>query len=140
MGRGVSVPRSAAAVAYRETDEYAEVDWKGYIEDLVYTLQESWPSLLPDDEWIGREDHIIASNSHAAVGVSEYGGVTALWIVPYYARSRYYYGEVPWSELAKAPLADHWIDQIAPKFKELFGHVQKLGTMSNGVPVYRRIS
>jgi hypothetical protein len=99
-----------------------------YIDDIVWVCQENWPSLERIDRWIGREDHAILENGHAQIGVSEYCGLVAVWIVP--AVSDYF--------PEHAGLAHHWISQIEDRFRERFGRLRSLGFFSNGEQVFQR--
>jgi hypothetical protein len=119
MGRSVSCPSNAVAVF--EQFEGDSDDWQWYVEDLRYRAKALFPSLQSDSEWIGREDRAFASNQHAYVGVSEYCGLVAIWLVP---------------RDEDCPLAQHWVEQVAAKFEAEFGSMVRHGSMSNGQGVY----
>lgn len=121
MGRSVSYP-SNAVVAYNtwEADEDADFQWD-VIDDLVNYAPTLWPSLTPCDRWLGREDHAVLENEHAYVGVSEYCGLVAYWIV---------------AKDTDNGLAERWVAQVAPKFVKTFGRLRRLGTFSNGEAIF----
>lgn len=132
MSRSVSYP-SGAIVAFREVDE-DELEWfDETIADLRDWIQEVFPSFEPEDTWLGQEDHAIAANRFAYFGVSTYGSVMALWIVP--REFSDYYSD----ERSMAPLASEWVTRAAPRFLSTFGTLRKLGTFSNGEAVYERV-
>lgn len=128
MGRSVSVPHYATVVAYQifePNDQDDEREWDEYLYDLRERCISVWPSLSVCDEWLGREDHAILENQLAYIGVSEYCGLVAIW-----ARPRY--------DGDNDALGENWTHTIAPKFHAMFGELRRLGTMSNGVSVYKR--
>ena len=154
MGRSVSTPSAATVVGYRtiEVEPYEDTDEDGNIitvepheeehqwafdsmlEDLQEYAPTLWPSLRKCDEWIGREDHAILENDLCYMGVSEYCGLVATWIVP---KNEHRSG---YSDEHVDNLCDQWISQIEPKFLEHFSQLNKVGTMSNGVSIYQRTS
>jgi hypothetical protein len=101
------------------------------VEDFRYQLKQMFPSVENADDWIGREDHVLAENRLARFGISEYCGLVSYWIVP---KEWDGYGADP------EPLAKRWIASIEDKFVKAFGELTKVGSMSNGEGVYRRIS
>jgi len=149
MGRSVSYPSGASvAFAYREPEgEYcsncghaaaqcdcppdeqdlcptdAYVEWEDYVEELREGARDSWPSMRLCSGWIGNEDRILAENAHAYFGVSEYMDLVAVWLVPKDCSA----------------LSAHWIKQATPKLLKNFATLQRIGTMSNGVSVFRKI-
>lgn len=139
MGRSVSNPSAARVVAYAHLnygDEDGEaisdeLEFDSVVEDFRETLKSMFPSVEPADEWIGREDHVLAENKLARFGISEYCGLVAYWIVP---------AELGWEhDYVVHHLSDRWIDSIADKFTKAFGTLTKTGTMSNGEGVYAHI-
>ena len=109
-----------------------EPDADDIIEDFRSHLKHLFPSVESADDWIGREDHVLAENKLARFGISEYCGLVAYWIVP---RSfNEYYGDTD-----PSPLSERWVDNIADKFVAAFGELTKVGSMSNGEGVYRQI-
>lgn len=140
MGRSVDYPRGYSVVTfkewfkpeledgedYREPDEF---DWDYFTEDLTEYAPTLWPSLTACDTWLGRENHALLENSHCYMGISEYCGLASLWIVP---------KENEWGEVSA--LAANWCAQIEDKFVQTFGELSKVGAMSNGEGVYRRIT
>jgi hypothetical protein len=130
MGRSVSYPSEARVVTFRYLDieepDDADWLWDYTVSEFRRCLRAMFPSVEPADDWIGREDHVLAENRLARFGMSEYCGLVSYWIVPR--------GDDPqWS------LATQWIDSIADKFVAAFGELTKVGSMSNGEGVYRRI-
>jgi hypothetical protein len=111
-------------------------DFDCLIDDFRDHLRTLFPSVVSADEWIDREDHVLAENKLARFGMSEYCGLVAYWIVPqdhYTPRgARFTWYDAP-------PLAERWIKSIADKFVAAFGELTKVGSMSNGEGVYRRI-
>lgn len=108
-----------------DSDDYDEL-----IEDFQQHLKFLYPSVEPADDWIGNEDHVLAENRLARFGMSEYCGLVAYWIVPKEPHSG------NWN---LDHLADRWIASIEDKFVAAFGELTKVGSMSNGEGVYRRI-
>lgn len=140
MGRSVSTPNNAYLVAFcdwynpdpededgtptnREPEDY---DWEDYLDGVTSYATELWPSLSScgNRKWLGREDRALLENHLVYLGVSEYCGLSAIWVVP---------------KDGKPELAEHWCDQIRGKFQKAFGNLRKLGHMSNGEGVYERI-
>ncbi len=141
MGRSVSTPSGATCVAYSDWfqpelepgEDYRppdQDDWDIVTEDLTEYAPTLWPSLQKCDHWLGREDHALLENDHAFVGVSEYCGLAAFWIVP---KCDDWTGE-------PSGLAAHWCDQISDKFRETFGTLRKIATASNGEAFFERIT
>lgn len=156
MGRSVSYP-SGAIVAFRKYDESfycmdceleneasrcsqceADLnadgtDWDGELEFLVEDVRRFFPSFELCDEWLGDEDHALAENRFAYFGVSEYGGLVALWLV----RKDFNTGYIDGASMSN--LADRWLTQVGPSFLKTFGTLRKLGHMSNGEGVFQLI-
>jgi hypothetical protein len=112
-------------------------DFDELIEDFRQHLKHLFPSVEEADDWLGREDHVLAQNKLARFGMSEYCGLVAYWIVPNEPSDGYY--RVGDSDPTLEPLRRHWIDSIKDKFVAAFGELTKVGAMSNGGGVYRRI-
>ena len=125
MGRSVSYP-TVAVVAFTQCDCEDEFEFEWMVEDFTERCKRNWPSLDDCNEWVGREDHAVAENCHAYVGVSECCGVVAFWVLPKE------YGD------DEDPLRRHWVDQIADRFVDEFATLNRVGFMSNGVGVYQR--
>lgn len=128
MGRSVSYPRNAiVAFTHLEADEEGSIaddfEWLG--EDLQQQSQAAWPSLDTCDRWIGREDRALLVNRHAYVGISEYCGLVAYWIV---ARD----------DAEQPALAERWVASVADRFLKTFGTLHKIGTASNGESFFER--
>jgi hypothetical protein len=132
MGRSVSTPCNAQAIAYQHLDDDDDEGgnhFRWWLEDMQQTIAEIWPSFTPCDQWLGREDHAIMENNLAYAGVSEYCGMIALWLVP---KEESRHGQ---HILA---LAEQFISRIAPRFMAQFNHYRKLGTFSNGDAVFEK--
>lgn len=127
MGRSVSYPVAAVAVAYQDVHDMDEWDWTNFEEWIEDTAQDQWPSLDYCDKWLGREDHVLLENNHCYIGVSEYCGLAAIWLV--YKDD----GDYP-------QLAESWAFRIMPKFEEMYSDLRKVGTFSNGESVYEKIA
>jgi len=125
MGRSVSYP-SGAVVAFADHDCEDELDFEFLVEGFAESCKRNWPSLEDCDTWIGREDRAVAENCHAYVGVSEYCGCVAFWLLP--KEDGY----------CEDGLHQRWVDQIAGRFVEEFATLNRVGVMSNGVSVYER--
>jgi hypothetical protein len=157
MGRSVSYPSAAQVVTFNHIDyscdecgsgtntdiedcEYChglgyDEDPEGWrfeqlIEDFRSHLKELFPSVEQADDWIGREDHVLAENKLARFGMSEYCGLVSYWVVPSMPDPR---------TTNHDAFADRWIASIADKFVAAFGELTKVGSLSNGEGVYRRI-
>lgn len=112
----------------------ADFDWECIVDDFRDHLKTLFPSVSPADDWIGREDHVLAENRLARFGMSEYCGLVAYWIVPSNEEQTYHGYDRPHGRFA-----DAWVRKIADKFVKAFGELSKVGSMSNGEGVYRRI-
>lgn len=142
MGRSVSYPHNATVVTYKHievSDDYDAEQGQEAFDSMLEDLQEYaptlWPSLRTCDKWLDREDHAVLENDLAYIGISEYCGIVALWIVP---KTDEYENSGYAESASKAQLCDHWVDQIKNKFVETFGTLHKVATFSNGEAVYRR--
>ena len=162
MGRSVSYPTGATAVAYKNVsghglssychdcdvegtdawecpeceqqlrvyDDLLDVmDWSEFIGETRCTAKEKWPSLDDCDKWIGREDHAILENRHCYIGVSEYCGLAAVWLL---SKSEEYRNTGYSSDESAANLADSWCARIADRFDKVFSEYRSIGTASNG--------
>ena len=104
-------------------------------EDLKTLLAEAFPSLTPDEKWLGREDQALLSNTYAYFGWSEYCGLVAVWVA---AKEPDYQASSAWEDLR-----DKWIASIEKKFAKTVGRafgtpLTKLGTFSNGEAVFSK--
>jgi len=123
MGRSVSVPHEADVVTYIDISNIEDdYQFEDVLTDIIYTLKDKMPSLQETDKWVNREDRAILENEFVYIGVSGYGNIMSLWIVP---KGNY------------ISLTYNWIDKIAHHVTKL-GDLTKQGTMSNGVSVYNR--
>lgn len=133
MGRSVSAP-SNAVVVYDSVEMEDSWEWDDYVDDLRYQVRQKYPSMQSDDGWLGREDRVLASNSHAYFGVSEYCGLVSIWLVARHETTGRYGYSVDLD--GKEGLAESWVASVAPGFMEAFGSMVKDGSMSNGQGVY----
>ena len=123
MGRGVSVPHYATVVAYIDISDIEEdYQFQDLKENIIFNLKDKMPSLQEADEWIDREDKAILENDLAYIGISSYGDIMSLWVIP---KDEY------------LALAHLWIYRIAKHVTKL-GDLVKQGTMSNGVSIFER--
>ena len=104
-------------------------------EDLKTLLKEAFPSLSPDEKWLGREDKALLSNSYAYFGWSEYCGLVAVWVA---AKEPDYRASSAWPAMR-----DRWIASIEKKFAKTVGRawgvpLTKVGTFSTGEAVFQR--
>lgn len=139
MGRSVSMPRDCLAVTFNDV-EYTYIDdetgeevdasefaYDDLIKDFTQYAPTLWPSLYEADKWIGREDHALLANGLVRMGMSEYCGLVAYWII---ARE----------DIDHPELAARWVRQIEATFEKTFGRYKKIGHMSNGEGVYAPIA
>lgn len=130
MGRSVSVPSRAEAVAYAAIDpDFIEDFESEVIDPLRYSLKEAFPSLYDDNDWLDREDHVIARNRLGLFGISEYCGLLAVWIVPADEESNL---SAPWCARAEA--------KLGAVVAKVFGQrLRRVATASNGEAFFERI-
>jgi hypothetical protein len=142
MGRSVSTPYGAVAVGFVDvsefgrvvdedgnvTDEYCEWqssdDWEWFTYDVAFRAKKKWKSFGECEYWVGREDKAILENEFAYVGVSEYCGCAAVWLLP----------------KDEHQLAEAWCNKIAKNFEKEFAAMVKVGTFSNGEAVYKKVA
>lgn len=147
MGRSVSYP-TGAHVAFSHWDagwvthdpeteepldeEYfddcpAECDWEYIVDTFKSDIKVLYPSTWEADKWVGREDHAIMANNYCFFGISEYCGTIAYWAV--------LRGDLQWAEEGRA---EHWFNQIGPRFHKTFSTMYRIGGFSDGTSVYQR--
>ena len=128
MGRSVSYANGSVAVCYNDVSDFEDSwEWDDFIEYIKESAKSAFPSLDDCAQWLGREDHAILENSHCFIGISEYCGLAAIWLVPKDSGDR-------------PELAESWCAQVTPKFNKTFGELRKIGTFSNGESVFERIA
>lgn len=133
MGRSVSVPRHALDVAYVQSPDHEfTFTWDYMIDDLRAALNKRFQSVVHQNTWLSSEEHVIAGNSLALFGVSEYCGLTAIWIVAAVDNERY-------------NLAENWVSQISKGFhqvvRDYFGtEYAKVSTASNGEAFFKELN
>ena len=135
MGRGVMTVSDAVQIVYLEIDydidEWMLEDELEYIRD---TIKAKYKSFEDANTWDGREELRVLENELAKVIVCSYMNVVSINLVPFDLSGMY-----NWGYTDATPLAEHWCNQIAKGFAELFpGRLIKQGTFSNGVSVYKR--
>lgn len=131
MGRSVSRPSESFAVAYEYID-YNEDDtdfqWDDYKEGVINRARKIAPSFSECDTWPGREDHAILENSFCYLGISEYCGLVAVWLLPKELEG----------DRDLSGLQSQWLGQMEGKFHKVFGTLNKVGIFSNGEAVFSR--
>lgn len=130
MGRGVSYPHGSlvAYTTFDSTDDdyINDINWSDFLDCYKTTLQARYPSLDEVEAWLGNEDRIILENYHVKVGVSEYCGCVALWVLPDPYEPRF------------SGLANRTAEYIHAYIEKEFSTIIKVATGSNGVPLYER--
>jgi hypothetical protein len=121
MSRSVSIPSGALGIAFASLmcdEEDASFEFSDGISAMQSVLTAKYPSLETCNRWIGREDHACLQNRLCSIGVSEYNGLVAVWIIPD----------------DESNLAASWCDKVDLKpAAECFGpRLNRLGTFSNG--------
>ena len=129
MGRGVYIPSNAELVIYIPTpiDEDSIYNFDIILDDLKEYLHSKMPSLYETDDWVGSEGYIFMENDLVQIGISEYGGVMAIWVI---VREDYY-----------PQLAYRWLDKVEKHFWNipLKPKLRLLGHFSNGESVYEKV-
>ena len=116
------------------SEQDSQLLFDDFNEDLETLLKEAFPSLSPDEKWLGREDKALVSNSYAYFGWSEYCGLVAVWVA---AKEKDYRASEAWEAMQ-----DRWIKSIEKKFANTVGRawgvpLTKVGTFSNGEVVFQ---
>lgn len=128
MGRSVYVPSEAAVVVYIDVgDVEDEYEFNELIENLKYEIQADFPSLEEAEGYFDREGTVFLANKLIKVGISEYCGLAAVFVVPEEGNN----------------LAEAFANKIGPKFKKAVAGVagpvyKKVGSFSNGEGVYEK--
>ena len=139
MARSVSYP-TGAIVAYRlfEPDEEDDWEWEFecLIEDIAATVRGVFPSFELHEGWRGREDRILLRNAYADLGLSNYGGLAAIWIAE---RDDGRYWDFD-AETPRSGRAQYWLSLVEARFLKLFSRYRRVGRFSNGEAVYRAVS
>ncbi|MEO0560735.1 MAG: hypothetical protein AAF125_01375, partial [Chloroflexota bacterium] len=106
-----------------------------FVEGIVDLISSKYPSMYDDrnrNRWIGRENRVLMANDHTYLGISEYCGLAAVWLV---AKADY---NEPFPE-QNPHLATAWMHRIEPGLRALLRpDLNKIGVMSNGVAIYRK--
>lgn len=131
MGRSVSYPTNAI-VAFTSYEGEDCLDWHDFREDIAHAMGEAFPSMTACDDWRGPEDHAFGENGFAWFGMSEYCGLVAIWIeLKDCSGGR-------WSNDTTG-LQWRWLQGANKRLKK-FGTLEKLGHMSNGEGVFKRVA
>jgi len=134
MGRSVNYLNDAITVIYFD---YGEIDTCFDCDDFVENLQSNIIRKLKSytycDRWDNNETKIILENNLCIIGISEYGSIWSLSVVPNYG---------DWFDCEN--LAIHHAGQIENtliKILDDLGYtvLSRLGTMSNGCNVYEKM-
>ena len=117
------------------SEQDSQLMFDDFNEDLKTLLAEAFPSLTPDDKWLGREDKAILENTYAYFGWSEYCGLVAVWVA---AKEPDYRASTAWESMR-----DKWIASIEKKFSKVVSKswgtpLNKVGTFSNGEAVFSK--
>lgn len=123
-----------------DEDETQEIDPEWEFEGVTDSFDiftEAFPSLSSCDSWLDREDHALLENRFCHIGISEYCGVVAVWLV----------GKEPdWRDgPGWEALRDRWLASVRPRFEKLANSILpsamvRMGTFSNGESVYHRLA
>lgn len=124
MSRSVYVPREALDVAYVALDEADDYDYDYLIEYYAQAMGLHWPTMRQPYRrtFFDSEGRILAENRLCRIGISTYGNMLALWIVP--------------QEDAPLALAERWALSIGPTFEQYGTHLL-IGHASNGEAFFR---
>lgn len=147
MGRSVSYLSNAETVIYftvkylNEENENGEIDYElsqmnydDFMRNLTCEIKSKLKSYEEVEKYDGRETRIILENRLCSIGISEYCGSWSLSIAP--KEENYYVGYY------KENLALNHAGQIEETLEKCLVKsgakiLRKIGTMSNGVSVYR---
>lgn len=111
---------------HTEYDEFmGNDDWEFYVENIEYYAKELFPSFTECKEWLSNEDLAILENDFAYLGISEYCGLSSIWITPK-------------DDCENFGLAKSWVNRIENKFNTKFGDLKKIGAFSNGESIYEK--
>ena len=120
-------------VAYRcwtdWSDEESEDDVSDRFDDLIEFIRAEtlhrWPSFIKVNRWLGRELHALAQNKLCWVGISEYCGQIAIWMMPVGGRN--------------TPMAVKFMERVEENFLKVFGTHRLIGHFSNGEAVFEEL-
>ena len=113
--------------------DLAEEDWNDLCDNIEYAVKDKYPSMLTlQRKWVPypyQENRILLENDHIQISISEYCGCGAVSI---FVRPDAEYPE----------LAGHWLcqvwDGLSQRIGEYISVISRIGTMSNGVSVFRK--
>lgn len=117
------------------SEQDSQLLYDDFAEDLKNLLKEAFPSLAPDEKWLGSEDKALLSNTYAYFGWSEYCGLVAAWVAE---KDPDYRASSAWEAMR-----DKWISSIEKKFAKTVAKswgvpLTKLGTFSSGESVFSK--
>ena len=131
MARSVSYPRGCHVVCFRDTRHIVDdFQWEGFVESIKTTARSKWPSLISCKNWLGDEDRAVLQNRFCWIGISEYCGLTAIWLK---SKCEDYRSNA-------ANLSDNWCGLISKPFTNLFEEYRLVCRASNGEALYELIS
>jgi len=159
MGRSVSTPSNCEAVARKDTlhfgypfnEDTQEHDFDaGYCEmqgqddyeylkdSILEQAQARWPSFnAVENKWLGNEDKVLLENDLAYIGISEYCGLTAVWLKSKHSElDGSYYAE----EASRAPLCEGFVSRISDTFMKMFNEYNQVGAFSNGEVLLEKVA
>tara|TARA_Y100001934_G_C11910819_1_gene566566 strand:+ start:15 stop:401 length:387 start_codon:yes stop_codon:yes gene_type:complete len=128
MARSVSTPSGRTAVCYQDASHIEDsYDYDDYKRNIMDKAQDLFPSMDRCNKWIGREDLAILENKLAYIGISEYCGLVAIWLLPK-------------DDMEYAGLAERWCEKAVPKFDSAFSEYRRIGTASNGESFFEKVA
>jgi hypothetical protein len=128
MARSVSTPSGCAAVCYQDASHIKNnYDYDDYKRNIMGEAKELFPSMEPCNQWLGREDLAILENQLAYIGISEYCGIVAIWLLPK-------------DDIEYTGLAEGWCEKAVPKFDSAFSEYRRIGTASNGESFFEKVA
>jgi len=133
MGRSVSYPSGSILKEYIDTSSIEDdFEWAEFKDDLKSTLMSKYKSLSPceSNTWAGNEDLALLENDLVYIGISDYCGLSCVWVIP-----KNYYEEYE-------GLALNWCHMIEKSLFKLlnanYSTLFRIGGFSDGTSVYQR--
>lgn len=115
-------------------DTFSDFEWEDFKDWVTETAKLYWPSFTDCDEWVDRENHVILSNAHSIITISEYCGIASVCLGANFDRENFYADAG-----SMFNLGERFRKQIAERFENTFSNVTKLGTFSNGEAVFQKV-
>jgi len=127
---------NAVQIVYLEIDyDLEEWMWDDELEYIRDTIKAKYKSFEDANTWDGREEFRVLENGLAKVVVCSYGSIASINLVPLDLEGVY-----GWGAADTTPLAEHWCNQIAKGFAELFpARLRSLGRASNGEQFFEKV-